>query len=233
MSTLRITVIQLSLSPLVFLLCIGLVSCENKIDSPSNLSVREMINSAHSSIAYPDLEYANIHHSEKRGPLHFDHFDNPLFILSRKERLKKYPCSTCHLQHKEAFSKSMNSPHNEIILSHGDESPLDCSHCHNSNNPDLLTTIGGQKIDFDESFLLCGGCHFEQKEDWEGGAHGKRVSNWTGERVIYNCTNCHDPHAPQFGQRWPSTYSPPYDKYDGGTTVVRSNHVTLHQDFTP
>ncbi len=53
----------------------------------------------------------------------------------------------------------------------------------------------GQKIDFDHSYQLCGQCHFRQKRDWLGGAHGKRETYWAGERVVRNCTSCHNPHS--------------------------------------
>jgi hypothetical protein len=45
-----------------------------------------------------------------------------------------------------------------------------------------------------------------------GGAHGKRVTNWAGTRVVKSCTSCHDPHSPLFKKRWPKTYSPPIVK---------------------
>ena len=41
--------------------------------------------------------------------------------------------------------------------------------------------------------------------------HGKRVSNWAGERVVFNCATCHDPHSPRFEKRFPATYSVPLD----------------------
>jgi cytochrome c2 len=45
-----------------------------------------------------------------------------------------------------------------------------------------------------------------------GGAHGKRISYWAGQRVVKNCTACHDPHSPRFKKRWPVIYSPPLSK---------------------
>ena len=45
-----------------------------------------------------------------------------------------------------------------------------------------------------------------------GGAHGKRLSYWAGQRVVTNCASCHNPHSPRFEKRWPVTYSPPYKK---------------------
>ena len=98
--------------------------------------------------------------------------------------------------------------HGEIVLNHGSEArPLSCYTCHKKDERDFLITEEGTKIDMDHSYQMCGQCHFRQKKDWVGGAHGKRVSWWAGDRVVKNCTSCHDPHAPRFKKQWPETYS--------------------------
>ena len=106
----------------------------------------------------------------------------PFRVLARKQDIERYKCSSCHTA-KEVRGKSA------FELTHGNKK--------------------GRKIDLDHSYQLCGQCHFRQKRDWLGGAHGKRVSYWAGDRVIYNCTTCHDPHSPKFAKRFPATYSVP------------------------
>jgi hypothetical protein len=61
----------------------------------------------------------------------------------------------------------------------------------------------GAPIDFDESYLLCGECHFAEKRDFLHGAHGKRVGGWQGERAALACTSCHDAHDPSIKARQP------------------------------
>ena len=103
--------------------------------------------------------------------------------------------------------------HGDIILDHGgQDKPLSCYTCHKKDERDFLVTEEGSKMDMDHSYQMCGQCHFRQKKDWVGGAHGKRVSYWTGTRVVKPCTSCHDPHSPHFEKQWPKTYSPPLFK---------------------
>ena len=63
-------------------------------------------------------------------------------------------------------------------------------------------------MDFDEAYLVCGQCHFNRQRDWYLGGHGKRVGNWQGERTLYSCTHCHDPHDPITKPREPSKAPP-------------------------
>ncbi len=96
------------------------------------------------------------------------------------------------------------------IIHGGTNEPLPCYTCHSKINRDFLNTSKNNKIDFNHVYEMCGECHFRQKKDWIGGAHGKRVTYWAGERVVKNCTSCHAPHSPRFKKRWPATYSAPY-----------------------
>jgi hypothetical protein len=100
--------------------------------------------------------------------------------------------------------------HGNIVLNHGQSgSSLSCIDCHHPEDREFLGDKKGRKIDFDHSYQLCGQCHFRQKRDWLGGAHGKRAANWAGDRVVYNCTTCHNPHSPRFDKRFPVIYSVP------------------------
>ncbi len=83
-----------------------------------------------------------------------------------------------------------------------------CLDCHSVDDRNNLHTIDDQPVAFDESYLVCGQCHADRQKDWYFGAHGKRVSNWQGDRQIYSCTHCHDPHSPSLKPREPSRAPP-------------------------
>jgi len=133
-------------------------------------------------------------------------------VLARKKSVERFPCSNCHGDKPVTVNQGRELTHGNIALNHGREGQgLSCIDCHDSVERNFLEDKKGRKIDFDHVYQLCGQCHFRQKRDWLGGAHGKRVANWAGERVVYNCTSCHDPHAPRFEKRFPATYSVPLD----------------------
>ncbi len=134
-------------------------------------------------------------------------------VLARKQEIERYRCSSCHVADggKEVQSKNAQAlTHGDIVVNHGQAgSSLACIDCHHQEDREVLEDKKGRKIDFDHSYQLCGQCHFRQKRDWLGGAHGKRVENWAGDRVVYNCTTCHNPHSPRFEKRFPVIYSVP------------------------
>jgi hypothetical protein len=132
---------------------------------------------------------------------------------TRKDKMQRFECSQCHNNKNVTVVKAAEIAHGDIILNHGGEvKPLSCYTCHKKDERDFLVTEAGSRIDMDHSYQMCGQCHFRQKKDWVGGAHGKRISYWAGKRVVQNCVSCHDPHSPHFEKRWPITYSPPYTK---------------------
>jgi len=136
----------------------------------------------------------------------------PFRVLSRKKHIERFACSRCHTGKPVTARQGLEETHGNILLNHGlSGQALSCIDCHHKEDRDFLEDKKGRKIDFDHSYQLCGQCHFRQKRDWLGGGHGKRVANWGGERVIYNCTTCHDPHSPRFAKRFPATYSVPLD----------------------
>lgn len=141
-----------------------------------------------------------------------EHEGAPIKVLARKQAIERYPCSSCHNDKKVLAKNTYALTHGSIVLNHGREGAgLSCIDCHHPDQREFLEDKKGRKIDFDHSYQLCGQCHFRQKRDWLGGAHGKREKNWAGERVIYNCASCHDPHSPRFEKRFPATYSVPLD----------------------
>jgi hypothetical protein len=132
---------------------------------------------------------------------------------TRKDKMQRFKCSQCHNNKPVRVERAAEIAHGEVVLNHGSEArPLSCYTCHKKDERDFLVTEEGAKIDMDHSYQMCGQCHFRQKKDWVGGAHGKRISHWAGQRVVKNCTGCHDPHSPRFKKRWPATYSPPLSK---------------------
>ena len=132
---------------------------------------------------------------------------------TRKDKIERFKCSQCHNNKKVTTAQAAEMAHGDIVLVHGGKKkPLQCFTCHKEDERDVLVTEKGLKVDMDHSYQMCGDCHFRQKKDWVGGAHGKRVTYWAGKRVVKNCTSCHDPHSPHFEKRWPKTYSPPSSK---------------------
>jgi len=142
-----------------------------------------------------------------RAPYHQGRF----WTETRKNKIERFKCSQCHNNKSVSVAKAAEIAHGDITLKHGSpDKPLSCYTCHNKEERDFLVTEAGTKIDMNHSYQMCGQCHFRQKKDWVGGAHGKRVSYWAGQRVVENCASCHNPHSPRFEKRWPVTYSPPF-----------------------
>ncbi len=130
---------------------------------------------------------------------------------TRKEKIERFKCSKCHNNKSVRVTQAAEMAHGDIALDHGGlQKPLSCYTCHEKGERDFLVTEAGLKVDMDHSYRMCGQCHFRQAKDWVGGAHGKRISYWAGQRVVKNCVSCHDPHSPLFEKRWPKTYSPPF-----------------------
>lgn len=130
---------------------------------------------------------------------------------TRKDMMARFKCSQCHNNKSVTVERAAEMAHGAIDLVHGGQiKPLSCFTCHKEDERDFLETEKGVKVDMDHSYELCGQCHFREKKDWVGGAHGKRVTYWAGRRIVKNCASCHDPHSPHFEKQWPKTYSPPY-----------------------
>lgn len=135
------------------------------------------------------------------------------WVETRKDDMARFKCSQCHNDENVTEANAAKIAHGDIVLVHGsEEKQLSCYTCHNRKERDYLTSEVEEKLDMDHSYELCGQCHFRQKKDWVGGAHGKRVTYWAGERVVKSCASCHNPHAPRFQKQWPVTYSPPMKK---------------------
>ena len=136
----------------------------------------------------------------------------PLAVSERIPVLEEeglYPCSDCHdgdFVVSNPTVRVLEEMHDEIELSHGG-GRFWCLTCHHPEDRDTLTSLKAQTISFDESFLLCGQCHYERQRDFFTGAHGKRLGGWQGERTIEACTGCHNPHTPAIEPQKP--FAPP------------------------
>jgi len=128
-------------------------------------------------------------------------------IVPRKPELTYYPCTQCHkFMTPNPEVRDLSSPH-PSTLDHGNER-IWCLTCHKIDNRDFLTNLLGADIDFDNAPDLCASCHMQRHNDWMSGGHGKRVADWQGERVIYSCPQCHDPHSPAIKPRAPKPVPP-------------------------
>jgi hypothetical protein len=110
-----------------------------------------------------------------------------------------YPCSECHTGDGGAdfLDRDVDFHTDKVISGHGE--PLKwCFDCHNPDSPNTLRLVGGEAIDFERAHLLCGQCHGKIHAAWEAGAYGKRMGFWDGEKRLFSCAECHDPHQPRF-----------------------------------
>ncbi len=132
----------------------------------------------------------------------------PFKVVPRIDQLMFYPCMTCHAKKKPdpRPRKLVLTPH-PAALKHG-KGRFWCLTCHQLDDRNQLHTLAGEPVSFDDAYLVCGQCHANRQMDWYFGGHGKRLANWRGERVIYDCTFCHDPHDPTLKPRAPGPPPP-------------------------
>ena len=198
-------------SSLLFLV-LGIVLLSCQIALASNDSVLDRINEADEPFDTMKIESAytlSVKTVRAKEPYQGGTFR----VLARKDSISRFRCSVCHTDKKPQVRDGALFTHGDIKINHGrEEDGLSCTDCHNEKEKDYLVGKKQEKVDFDHSYQLCGKCHFRQKSDWVGGAHGKRVKYWAGERVINNCTTCHNPHSPKFTKRMPATFSLPLDE---------------------
>jgi hypothetical protein len=78
-----------------------------------------------------------------------------------------------------------------------------CLDCHDTAKRNKLVDNFGDLVSFDQPQLLCGKCHGDKFRDWRDGIHGKRIGEWasTGKKRWFVCTECHNPHNVQDGNR--------------------------------
>jgi hypothetical protein len=128
----------------------------------------------------------------------------PIALRSRAAAISQYPCTSCHQGRKVAMAnKRIEDAHNNIQPVHPSQTGAVCATCHSPDDVELLTLRSGERVTLDESYRLCGQCHFAQADAWAAGAHGKRLDGWQGRRIVMACTDCHDPHKPAVQPRVP------------------------------
>lgn len=109
-----------------------------------------------------------------------------------------FPCSSCHAEREpNRTRRQLVDMHDDIVLRH-DEQHRWCLDCHDADDRDSLHLASGEKIPFDQSYLLCGQCHGEKLRDWRAGVHGRRTGSWNGHKTYLLCAHCHSPHQPHF-----------------------------------
>ena len=145
----------------------------------------------------------------------------PFTVRERTEALEYFPCNDCHeAGEPNPLVRELEEEHDTLQLDHGGGRFWCYDACHNTKDITKLASLRGEPISFNESYKLCGQCHFERQKDWYFGGHGKRVGafddpneipvtyqelkveeresigSWRGERVLTLCTECHNAHSP-------------------------------------
>jgi hypothetical protein len=153
----------------------------------------------------------------------------PYKVMARKPALTKYPCTGCHdNSFIDRRVRKLTEEHPTLKFDHGNGRLWCYDACHNGRDMDHLVTLRRQQVDYDESYKVCGQCHFERQKDWTFGGHGRKVGawaepakvpekheelkvadrakigHWKGERELLNCTACHNPHSPAIRPFTPS-----------------------------
>lgn len=141
-------------------------------------------------------------------------------VVSRLDRIRNYPCTKCHdNKFVDRRVRELQDEHTKLVFEHGGGRFWCYDACHKGTDMDNLVSLRGRTVSYDESYKVCGQCHF-QRLDWYFGGHGKRqgawedqreipkvadelkiedrslIGRWRGERAILNCTECHDAHSP-------------------------------------
>jgi len=121
----------------------------------------------------------------------------PFTVESRKHRFDYVPCDDCHdgvevIPEVLEMMADMDDMH-DMEVRHGN-ADLQCNNCHMLEKGGSLHTLSGKTVDLDRAYRVCAQCHSREFQDWQYGAHGKRMKRWRGGRVVLNCTGCHDPH---------------------------------------
>jgi hypothetical protein len=140
----------------------------------------------------------------------------PITLRLRTPQLGQYPCTSCHVGGDLVVTpERIADAHQDIQPVHPAETGATCGTCHTANDVELLVLLSGERVPLDQAYRMCAQCHAPQVRDWEGGAHGKRLDGWRGERVVMNCADCHDPHRPAVEARIP---------YPGARLPARRGH---------
>jgi hypothetical protein len=141
-------------------------------------------------------------------------------VAPRIDRIRNYPCTKCHdNKFVDRRVRELQDEHTKLVFEHGGGRFWCYDACHRGTDMDNLVSLRGRAVSYDESYKVCGQCHY-QRLDWYFGGHGKRqgawedqreiptvadelkvedrdqIGRWKGGRTILNCTECHDAHSP-------------------------------------
>ncbi|NOZ82876.1 MAG: hypothetical protein GXN98_03550 [Euryarchaeota archaeon] len=111
-------------------------------------------------------------------------------------------CTVCHAQlvpnpNPRDLSGAPAEPNHRFELKHGG-GRFWCLTCHSAVNRDMLKLSNGTQIPFSSAPQLCGQCHGTIYRDWEERIHGRWVGEIDSPRPGAICTDCHNPHDPEF-----------------------------------
>jgi len=147
-------------------------------------------------------------------PIEANYSHGEAVVKPRTEQLNLYPiCGVaCHngtfpppveadtpprklTMHRDIVPDSLN-------LQHG-RGAIWCLDCHDAKTRNKFVDNEGHLIDFNQPQKLCGKCHGQVYRRWRDGIHGKRIGEWatTGKKRWFVCTECHNPHDVQHGER--------------------------------
>lgn len=130
----------------------------------------------------------------------------PFKVIASKKDRDMHPCLDCHhWAESDRTPRELEEPHDNFKLRHGlhDKGKFWCFTCHHLEGEGGLRTLEGEKLAFDDAYVICSQCHAQEARDWAFGSHGKRVGPWLGPRRVLNCTACHYQHRPRIKARKP------------------------------
>ena len=105
-------------------------------------------------------------------------------VTPRLDRIRNYPCTKCHdNKFVDRRVRELQDEHTKLIFEHGGGRFWCYDACHKGTDMDNLVSLRGRPVSYDESYKLCGQCHF-QRLDWYFGGHGKRQGAWEDQREI-------------------------------------------------
>jgi len=120
--------------------------------------------------------------------------------VDRSGKLRLFPCEDCHGSiHEAVAATDLPRKHKGIHTDHFD-GVRRCFVCHNADDMNQLRLLSGATVPFGQASQVCGQCHGEKQRDFEIGAHGKHVGEWSKTKYRYGCADCHDPHKPGHAQ---------------------------------
>lgn len=148
-------------------------------------------------------EKAYTQEPEKNNALLNSSYDAPAFSVAPSDKQEEFQsCAKCHTLITMFPEMAEQQPSHTVNVDHG-QGAMQCSTCHDVNDFVSFHSPTGEKLKLDQAHQVCGNCHGNRYRDWHFGAHGKRLNNWQGKRVISSCAHCHDPHSPAIKPRKP------------------------------